>query len=73
MLRGAIQRTDIPVDLTIYAKKNNLLEEDGWKKLKHLVNQSKLTERLVKQAKLKCLKSPRNLSIQRNWIRRMAI
>ena len=43
---------DIPVDLAIYAKENDLLEEEGWKKLKRLANQSTLTERLVKQAKL---------------------
>ena len=24
---------DIPVDLAIYTKKHNLLEEEGWKKL----------------------------------------
>ena len=29
---------DIPVDLTIYAKENSLLEEDGWKKLAQLAN-----------------------------------
>ena len=29
---------DIPVDLAIYAKKHNLLEEEGWKKLKHLAD-----------------------------------
>ena len=29
---------DIPVDLAIYAKENNLLEEEGWKKLKRLAN-----------------------------------
>ena len=27
---------DIPVVLAIYAKENNLLEEDSWKKLKQL-------------------------------------
>ena len=31
---------DISVDLAIYAKENNLLEEEGWKKLKRLANQS---------------------------------
>ena len=44
---------DIPIDLAIYAKENDLLEEEGWKKLKHLANQLKLTKRLVKQVKLK--------------------
>ena len=74
--------TDIPVDLAIYAKENGLLEENGWKKLVRLANRSKLTERLVKQAEQKsfcispqykyALKSPTTLSMQRNWIRRMA-
>ena len=41
-------REDIPVDLVIYAKENNLLEIDGWDTLKQLANRSKLTERLVK-------------------------
>ena len=50
---------DVPVDF-VYAKKNDLLEGDGWNKLKCLANQSKLTERLVKQAKLKSFRiSPR--------------
>ena len=44
---------DIPVDLIKYAKANNLLEEEGSKKLKRLSNRSRLTERLVKQAKLR--------------------
>ena len=49
-------KKDIPVDLTIYAKENNLLELDGWNTLKRLADRSKLTERLVKQAKLHSLK-----------------
>ena len=43
---------DIPVDLAIYAKENCLLEEEDLKKLKGLANRSKVTERLMKQAKL---------------------
>ena len=39
---------DIPVDLVVYTKENDLLEEEGWKKLKRLANQSRLTDRLVK-------------------------
>ena len=38
-------RKDIPVDLAIYAKENNLLELDGWNSLKRLASRSKLTER----------------------------
>ena len=49
-------KKDIPVDLAIYAKENNLLELDGWNTLKQLVDRSKLTERFVKQAKLHSLK-----------------
>ena len=53
-------KNDIPVDLAIYAKENNLLKLDGWNTLKQLADRSKLTERLVKQAKLYSLKySPR--------------
>ena len=53
-------KKDIPVDLAIYAKENNLLELDGWETLKQLADRSKLTEWLVKQAKLHSLKySPR--------------
>ena len=53
-------KKNIPVNLTIYAKENNLLELDGWDTLKRLADQSKLTERLVNQAKLHSLKySPR--------------
>ena len=42
--------------MAIYAKENNLLELDGWKTLKRLADRSKLTARLVKQAKLHSLK-----------------
>ena len=49
-------RKDIPVDLSIYTKENNLLELDGWDRFKRLADRSKLTERLVKQAKLHSLK-----------------
>ena len=47
---------DILVDLAIYAKENNILELDGRDTLKQLADQSKSTERLVKQAKLHSLK-----------------
>ena len=51
---------DILVNLAIYAKENNLLELDGWNTLEKLADRSKLTEQLVKQAKLHSLKySPR--------------
>ena len=41
---------DIPVDLAIYTKEKNLLEEEGWTKLKRLENNSKLTKRLASEA-----------------------
>ena len=51
---------DIPVDLAIYAKENDRLEEEGWNTLEQIANRSKLTERLVKQAKLRSFRiSPR--------------
>ena len=37
-------KKDIPVDLAIYAKENNLLDLDGWKDLKRLASRSKLTD-----------------------------
>ena len=46
----------IPIDLAIYTKENDLLELGGWKTLKRLADRSKLTEQLVKQAKLYSLK-----------------
>ena len=49
-------KRDIPVDLAMYLKENNLLELEGWNKLKRIADTSKLTERLVKQAKLHSLK-----------------
>ena len=49
-------KRDILVNLAMYAKENNLLELEGWNKLKQLADRLKLTERLVKQAKLHSLK-----------------
>ena len=37
-------KKDIPVDLAIYEKENNLLELDGQNTLKQLADRSKLTE-----------------------------
>ena len=48
----AALKKDIPVDLAIYAKENDLLEEEGWKTLKRLATISKLTDRRVHQARL---------------------
>ena len=41
-------KKDIPVDLAIYVKENNLLELDGWKTLKQLADRAKLIAQLVK-------------------------
>ena len=49
-------KKDIPVNLPINVKNNNLLELDRWNTLKRVADRSKLTERLVKQAKLHSLK-----------------
>ena len=51
-----VLKKDIPVNLVIYTKENNILELDGCKTLKRLADRSKLTKRLVKQAKLCSLK-----------------
>ena len=51
-------KKDVPFDLVIYSKENDLLEIYGWKTLKRLVDRSKLTDRLVKQAKLHSLNYP---------------
>ena len=48
---GTLHR-DIHNDLATYAKENYLLEEESRKKIECLLNRSKLTERLAKQAKL---------------------
>ena len=44
---------DDPVTCTIYAEEHNLLEEDGWKKLRHIAKRQKKLLRMVKQAKLR--------------------
>ena len=64
-------KKDIPVDLAIYAKENNLLELDGWNALNRLSSRLKLTERLVKHVKLHLLKySPKykyGFEVPRNY------
>ena len=44
---------DDPVSCAIYAKENNLLEKEGWKRFKRLAKYQKKLVRLVNQAKLK--------------------
>ena len=47
-----IVRRDDPVTCAQYAKEHNLLNTPGWKSLKRLVKNTKVFNRLVKQAKL---------------------
>ena len=71
-------KKDIPVDPSIYTKENNLLELNVWDTLKQLADRSKLTERLIKQAKLHSLKYllrykygfeiPKNCKMLNDWI-----
>ena len=44
---------DDPVSCAIYAMKNNLLEEEGWKRFKRLAKRQKKIKRLLNQAKMK--------------------
>ena len=44
---------DFGVDLALYAKENNLLEDPCWQRFKPIARRSKHLERLVKQAKLR--------------------
>ena len=44
---------DDPVTCAIYAKKHNLLEQEGWKRFKRLAKRQKKLIRLVNQAKLR--------------------
>ena len=72
---------EIPVELAVYAKANNLLEEKGWRQFKRLAKQDYITERLVKQAKLRSFRVspkykygfevPRNFIHARSWTQRM--
>ena len=48
---------DDPLTLAIYAKKNNLLETEGWKQLKRIANREKKLLRTVKQAKLQSFRT----------------
>jgi len=43
---------DDPVTCAIYAKENNLLEQEGWKQFKGIAKHEKKLLRMVNQAKL---------------------
>ena len=44
---------DDPVSVALYAKKNNLLDTQGWKQLRRLARKDKQLQRLINQAKLR--------------------
>jgi hypothetical protein len=44
---------DDPVTCAEYAKKNNLLDTDGWKQFRRLAKNEKKLKRMINQAKLK--------------------
>ena len=48
---------DDPVTCAIYAKENNLLEEEGWKRFKRIAKRQKKLIRLMNQAKLKSFRT----------------
>ena len=47
---------DDPVSCAQYAKDNNLLEESGWKRFRHLATNEKKFKRMVNQARLKSIR-----------------
>jgi hypothetical protein len=57
--------------LTMYAKKHDLLEKEGWKRFRRIANRDQYLQRLVKQAKLRSFRvSPKykyGYSIPRNY------
>ena len=48
---------DDPISCAIYAKENNLLEEEGWKRFKRLAKRQKKLVRLMNQAKLQSFRT----------------
>ena len=48
---------DDPVALSIYARDNNLLDLEGWRRLKPYARRQKKLNRLIKQAKLKSFRN----------------
>ena len=48
---------DDPITLAIYAKENNLLNTEGWKKLKRIARRQQKFGRLIKQAKLRSFRT----------------
>ena len=48
---------DDPVSCAIYAKENNLLEQEGWKRFKRLAKRQKKLVRLLNQAKLQSFRT----------------
>ena len=48
---------DDPISCAIYAKENNLLEEEGWKRFKRLAKRQKKVVRLMNQTKLQSFRT----------------
>ena len=48
--------TDDPVSVSLYARENNLLDQDGWKRCKHYTKNVKMFARMINQARLKNLR-----------------
>ena len=49
----AIIGADAPVECAIYARDNNLLDTEGWKRFKHIAKRQKKLFRMANQAKLR--------------------
>ena len=54
---------DDPVSCAMYAKKNNLLNEPGWKRFKGIAKNEKKLLRMANQAKLRSYRPLQNISL----------
>ena len=50
---------DDPVTLAIYAKENDLLDEEGWRQFKPLARRQKMLTRMINQSKLRSFRTAR--------------
>ena len=53
----SLPQSDDPVTCAIYARDNNLLDVEGWKRFKRLANKQKKLYRMANQAKLRSYNS----------------
>jgi hypothetical protein len=53
----SIIAADDPVTCALYAKENNLLHQDGWKRFKHLANRKGKLLHMANQAKLRSFRT----------------